>query len=91
MTAWIGYLFNGGDPAKKALLDGHRACTWDYAQTMHSIVGSDTIEDGAFDRLRQENDRVNELQHRIHARCLVLKHAGASPAFAEQITAWNTT
>ncbi|RYG56323.1 MAG: hypothetical protein EON56_04340 [Alphaproteobacteria bacterium] len=83
MTAWIYYVINSDEPADIALLDEHRARSRAYAQTMHWIVGRDRAEDNALERLRQENDLVNALQDRIHARGLVRKQATASPAFTE--------
>ena len=91
MTAWIDYLIASDDPADKALLDEHRARSWAYAQTMQWVVGRDGAEADAFERLQQENDLVNELQDRIHARGVGLMEAGVPPASAEQIAAWNAT
>ena len=91
MTAWIDYLINSDDPADKALLNEHRARSWAYAQTMQWVVGRDGPETDAFERLQQENDLVNELQDRIHARGVELMEAGVLPASAEQIAAWNAT
>ncbi|MHA4836458.1 hypothetical protein [Sphingopyxis sp. MSC1_008] len=91
MTGWVEYLINSQDPADKALLGEHRARLWAYAQTMQWVVARDAIEADAFEHLQQENDLANELQGRIHARGLALKDAGAKPASAEQVAAWNAS
>ncbi|KQZ76439.1 hypothetical protein ASE06_07535 [Sphingopyxis sp. Root214] len=91
MTAWIDYLINSDDPADKVLLNEHRARSWAYAQTMQWVVARDGPEADAFERLRQENDLVNELQDRIHARGFELMESGVPPASVEQIAAWNAT
>lgn len=91
MTAWIDYLIGSDNPADTALLGEHCARSWAYAQTMQWVVGRDCVEADAFERLQQENDLVRELQDRIHARGVELKEAGADPASAEEIAAWNAT
>lgn len=86
---WVGYLITSDKPADEALLDEHRARSWAYAQTIHWIAGRDGVGADAFNRLRQENALVNELQGRVHARGVKLQAAGHAPANEAAFKAWR--